>query len=148
VGVGALTAVGLLGALRSHGVHLALDGDRVRLVAPRPPPAELVAQARAAKAELVLLLRGEHAGDDDLDRDDHHRDDLDRDALVADRDRLLGRIAEIEALGHHEGRWVRGSRVPPEAAHRLKTAATGALAALREDLARVESALGCAPRGS
>jgi len=122
-----VTAADLLDALRAHGVRLALDGDRVRLVAPRPPPAELVEAARVAKADLVDLLRVEA--------------ECDRVRLFEARGRLLGRIHEIEALGHHEGRWVRGSRVPPETAQRLEAAARGALAALREDLARVEAAL-------
>jgi hypothetical protein len=47
-----MTLHALVEKLHAHGVTLRLVGDRVRLVAPTPPPPELVAEARRYRAEL------------------------------------------------------------------------------------------------
>ena len=50
-------AAELLSRLHDHGVRARVVGDRVRLEGERPPPPDLLDEARAAKAELLAHLR-------------------------------------------------------------------------------------------
>jgi hypothetical protein len=52
-----VTAAALLDRLAALGVRVTADGDRLRLSAAAPPPPDLLAEARAAKADLLAALR-------------------------------------------------------------------------------------------
>ena len=52
------TAADLFALARRHGITLEPKGDRLRMRAPAPPPPEVVEQLRAAKPELLKILRG------------------------------------------------------------------------------------------
>jgi hypothetical protein len=53
-----MNAAQILGALVKHGARVAVDGDRVRVLHPngKKPPADLLADARAHKAELRSIV--------------------------------------------------------------------------------------------
>ncbi len=52
-----MTAEALLGRLAALGVRVAADGERLRLSADAPPPPDLLAEVRAAKAGVLAVLR-------------------------------------------------------------------------------------------
>ena len=60
-------AAAILGELRARGVHLELDGDRLRWRAPSEIPPELLEAARQRRLELVELLRRHQASISDGD---------------------------------------------------------------------------------
>lgn len=51
-----MSAAAILERCRAAGVSLHADGDRLKVTAPRPPPAELLDELRTHKAELLRLL--------------------------------------------------------------------------------------------
>jgi|GEM_PF-4050711 len=52
-----MIARGVIKEAAGHGVRLWLDGEKVRLAAPTPPPPELLARLRERKAEIAALPR-------------------------------------------------------------------------------------------
>jgi hypothetical protein len=60
-----MSAAAALSLAESAGVSVCLDGDMLRLVASVEPPADVLAALKAAKPEIVALLRREESGGQD-----------------------------------------------------------------------------------
>jgi hypothetical protein len=67
-----MSAVEALALAESAGVSVGLDGDMLRLVAAVEPPPDVLTALKAAKSEIVALLRREETGGQDgQDREDN-----------------------------------------------------------------------------
>jgi hypothetical protein len=62
-----MIARGVIKEAAGHGVRLWLDGEKVRLAAPTPPPPELLARLREHKAEIAAFLRGNSPEPDEVE---------------------------------------------------------------------------------
>ena len=62
-----MTAAQVLDDIRSHGGSVMLIGDDLKLRIPKSAPRDLIDAVRAAKPELITLLRENPNADDDLE---------------------------------------------------------------------------------
>ena len=98
------TAADLFALARRHGITLEPKGDRLRMRAPAPPPPEVVEQLRAAKPELLKILRGtDWDGDDWRDWIAERAGVLEHDGGLprSEADRRAFEHALIEWLNRH-----------------------------------------------
>lgn len=51
-----MTAAVIIAKLEEAGVRLTVDAGRLRMRATSPPPPDLLAEARAARAEILVLM--------------------------------------------------------------------------------------------
>jgi len=87
-----MSAAALLAELRADGVILAADGDKLAIEAARGIlTPELMARMRAAKPELMALLAGDLAANDDAEP----AQDLPLLAALAEFDALIERLCDL-----------------------------------------------------
>ena len=91
-----MSASALLSELRAAGVTLAATGDRLTVeAAPGIITPELTARLRAFKPELLAILAGNTAANDDHERDTEPAQDLPLLAALAEFDGLIERLCDL-----------------------------------------------------
>ena len=91
-----MSASALLAELQAAGVTLAATGDRLTVeAAPGIITPELTARLRAFKPELLAILAGDAAANDDHERDTEPAQDLPLLAALAEFDALIERLCDL-----------------------------------------------------
>jgi hypothetical protein len=91
-----MSASALLSELRAAGVTLAATGDRLTVeAAPGIITPELTARLRAFKPDLLAILAGNAAANDDHERDTEPAQDLPLLAALAEFDALIERLCDL-----------------------------------------------------